>query len=311
MKRVAASQRVSWWTTVLIASALPVLVLSGLQQGAAQTTPAPAASEPAVLIEGLPTKMGRRIVSTLRQAHGAMPRVVRASHQTQPDGAEKVFLAYEYSEMEACVSRQVAGGSSREDSRVNCRDSLGADACTVLGAAFVTVAATPARRPAGTGGDIAVVFDVAPRAGCRTHSIVDLAQRDLDGDGRVELLLDVVGINIERGFRSGQPLEQRVRSLAIWDEAGREQLATRLGAWGPTDEEMATASVAARWAFRDTNRDRRQDVVVDHFEYEEAGGCPDTPLGWFEPVDNGGGECDGELEHSTFLYDVARDVWIE
>lgn len=310
MKRAAASQRISWGPSALGASALSTLLMLGaLHEGAAQTTPAPAASEPAVLIEGLPTKMGRRIVSTLRQAHGAMPRVVRASHQTQPDGAEKVFLAYEYSQYEACVSREVTGGSSRESGRQVCRED--SEGCTELNAAFVTVAATPARRAAGTGGDIAVVFDVDARSGCRTHSVVDLAQRDLDGDGRVELLVDTVGIRIERGFRSGQVLERRLRDLRIWDEAGREQLSTRLGEWGQTDEEMSTTSVAARWSFRDTNRDRRQDVVMDRFEYEEAGGCPDTPLGWFDPTGNEGGECEGEVVHSSFLYDVARDVWIE
>lgn len=308
MKRVETNQRVSRWASVLVAFGLLLLVLTGLHQGAAQTAPTEAAAEPAALVEGIPTKMGRRVVSTLRQAHGAMPRVLRSTHQTQPDGGEKLFLAYEYSEFEACVSR----AASREEGRVACRDSLGTEGCTAFRAAFVTVAATPARRAVGTGGDIAVVFDVEARPGCRTQAVVDLAHRDLDGDGRAELLVDVIGTHIERGFRSGMAYERRRRALTILDEAGREQLSTRLGEWGVTDDETATYSAAARWAFRDTNADRRADVVMDRFEYEEMGGCPDTPLGWFVPTGGGeGDECYGVVAQTTFVYDAARDAWIE
>jgi hypothetical protein len=287
-------------------------MLSAAAWGAAQpATPSPGATpapDPQVLMEGLPTKMGRRIVSQLRTTHSAMPTVLRTTHVTQPDGGEHVFFVYEYSLFDACV----AAAPSRAEGRQACRDRLQEDArCTTAKAAFVTVAGTPAGRTAGTGGAINVVFDVDVRRGCRTHRVLEVAMRDVDADQRPELLVDIVGTRPERGFRSGDEYERRLRDLLILDATGREQLHAELGAWGPINDESATSSVAARWSMRDTNADRRPDVVVESFEYEEMYDCPVTDDGWFTPSSEDEYECSGALRRTTFRYDTARDVFVE
>ena len=300
----------------LVLCAGTLSMLSAVGWGVAQpaATPSPGAAPtptPEALMEGVPTKMGRRIVSQLRTAHGAMPTVLRAAHVTQPDGGEQVFFVYEYSLFDACV----AAAPSRAEGRQACRDRLQEDArCTTAKAAFVTVAATPAGRAAGTGGAITVVFDADVRRGCRTHRVLEVALRDVDADQRPELLVDIVGSHPERGFRSGNEYERRLRDLVIFDATGREQLHAELGAWGPTDDESATSSVSARWSMRDTNADRRPDVVVESFAYEEMYDCPVTDDGWFTPRsedDEDGYECSGAPRLTTFRYDTARDVFVE
>lgn len=289
--------------------------LSAAAWGAAQpATPSPGATpapDPQVLMEGLPTKMGRRIVSQLRTTHGAMPTVLRTAHVTQPDGGEQVFFVYEYSLFDACV----AAAPSRAEGRRACRDRLQDDArCTTANAAFVTVAATPAGRPPGTGGAITVVFDKRVRRGCRTHRVLELAIRDVDADQQPELLVDIVGSHPELSFRTRTEYERRQRDLVIFDATGRQQLDTGLGAWGPIDDETTTSSVAARWSLRDTNADRRPDVVVESFAYEEMYTCPFSDDGWFTPGsvrEAEGGECDGEPQLTTFRYDTARDEFVE
>lgn len=144
--------------------------------------------------------------------------------------------------------------------------------------------------------------------------MLEVALRDVDADQRPELLVDIVGSHPERGFRSGNEYERRLRDLVIFDATGREQLHAELGAWGPTDDESATSSVSARWSMRDTNADRRPDVVVESFAYEEMYDCPVTDDGWFTPRsedDEDGYECSGAPRLTTFRYDTARDVFVE
>ncbi|MCB9658695.1 MAG: hypothetical protein H6726_13680 [Sandaracinaceae bacterium] len=298
----------------LVLCAATCSLVSVVSWGVAQPTPAPTRSpaaspapEPQALMEGVPTKMGRRIVSQLRTTHRAMPTVLRAAHLTQPDGGERVFLVYEYSPFDACVS----AAPSRAEGRRTCREQVDAR-CTTTKAAFVTVAPTPAGRTAGTGGAITVVFDDHVGRGCLTHRVLDVAIRDVDGDRQPELVVDIVRSQEELGFRNRTEFERRMRDVVIYDTTGREQLRTALGAWGPTEEETATGSVAARWSMRDTNGDRRPDVVVETFAYEEMYTCPFTDDGWFTPRsadDVEGYECSGEVQLTTFRYDAARDAF--
>ncbi|MBK8589861.1 MAG: hypothetical protein IPN77_12145 [Sandaracinaceae bacterium] len=147
------------------------------------------------------------------------------------------------------------------------------------------------------------------------HRVLEVvALRDVDADQRRRLVVDIVGSHPERGFRSGSEYERRLQDLVIFDAAGREQLHAELGAWGPIDDETATSSTAARWSLRDTNADRRPDVVVESFAYEEMYSCPVSDDGWFTPhsdEDDSGEECSGQPQLTTFRYDSARDVFVE
>ena len=83
----------------------------------------------------------------------------------------------------------------------------------------------------------------------------------------------------------------------------------RLAEWGAEQVDMTSESRAARWTFRDANRDRKPDVVVTWFDYEDAGGCTPDAGGWQPP--NSPGECGGDPTDSVLEYDPASDTWDE
>lgn len=271
----------------------------------ANAQPAPSTQRP-TLIEGLPTTMGRRIVSTLRQSNHAMPRILGMAHETQQDGGEHVFLVYEVAEYEACVG----AAPTPADGRVSCRDLLGRFAgCTDAKAAWITVAANPARVAPGTGGAIAIAWEAEIEVGCRVSQAIEVARRDADGDGRAELIVDLAGSRTAADFRTGTPMTGFTRKLAIYAESGTPQLELRLAEWGAEQVDMTSESRAARWTFRDANRDRKPDVVITWFDYEDAGGCTPDAGGWQPP--NSPGECGGDPTESVLEYDPASDTWDE
>ncbi len=308
---IGHSSRLVAWTLAAAALGVAALALLPSFTEAQRGTPSastPAAEGPRTLIEGLPTKMGRRVVSTLRRTHGAMPTVTDAVHTTRADGGEAMLIAYEYSAYDACVH----AAPTRAEGRTRCRETTDRG-CTEQRIAGISVGPTPAHRAEGTGGAIEVRFSADIRPGCRTGRVVTLEQGDFDGDGQSEMLADVVGETPMRDFRTSEPLLRSARRMVIFEADGTEALRLDLGEWGVESLEMETSSSAARWSWRPAPREGVAGrIALEEFEYADFGACRPDDTGWFTPAASDGDdyECTGDIERSVLHYDPSTSRWV-
>lgn len=255
-------------------------------------------------IPGIADKMGRRLLSSLRETHHAMPHVLAADHVTQPDGGEDVVLLYEYADYDACVG----AAPTKQAGREQCRDRLGAGAsCTHREVVRATIGATPAGRPAGTGGAITLVGTREEPGACTLDHVVQLARRDVDGDAHAEIVVDLVTIDHPRDYRTATLMDVRRRRASILREDLTPELELDLCTWGQDNVESSTTSAAARWSFVSTPGSGRA-VRVESFEYEDAGGCQPDADGWLTPEDpDEEAECSGTVETQLHPYVAASD----
>lgn len=261
-------------------------------------------------IPGVAAKMGRRLLSSLREIHHAMPRVIASQHTTQADGGEDIALLYEYAQYDACVGAAPTKAAGRED----CRQELGELAsCTTREIVRATIAATPRGRPEGTGGALTLVARAVEPGGCRFERVLAFERRDVDGDGHPEIVSDLVSSDAQSEYRSGQVVTHSQRVLHVMREDLSEQARYALADWGQTSFETTTESTAGRLTFADRDHDGHADVRIESFTYDEMGECQQGPDGWFTPRDeddDGDPDCTGEITVTDHRYDVATDAWL-
>lgn len=255
-------------------------------------------------IPGIADKMGRRLLSTLRETHHAMPHVLAADHVTQPDGGEDVVVLYEYADYDACVG----AAPTKQLGREQCRDRLGAGAsCTHREIVRATIAATPRGRPDGTGGAITVVGTREERGACMLDHVVQLARRDVDHDTHPEIVVDLVTIEHPRDYRTATLLDVRQRRASILREDLTPEIELDLGHWGQDNVESSTESSAARWSIVEP-RGGVPTVRIESFDYDDAGGCAPDAEGWLTPADpDEEAECSGTIARTDHAYVAASD----
>ncbi|MFO0683719.1 MAG: hypothetical protein U0234_16795 [Sandaracinus sp.] len=295
-----------------LGSALLTVAAAAIATCAVWLAPAPAPAQvdagvdggSAPAIPGIADKMGRRLLSSLRETHHAMPHVLAADHVTQPDGGEDVVLLYEYADYDACVG----AAPTKQAGREQCRDRLGAGgSCTHREVVRATIGATPAGRPPGTGGAITVAGTHEEPGACLLDHVVQLARRDVDGDSRAEILVDLVTIEHPRDYRTATLMDVRRRHASILREDLTPEIELELGHWGQDNVESSTTSEAARWSLAQP-RGGVPTVRVESFEYEDAGGCQPDAEGWLTPDDpDEEAECSGTVETELHPYVAASD----
>lgn len=264
-----------------------------------------AGSAPA--IPGIADKMGRRLLSSLRESHHAMPHLLAADHVTQQDGGEDVVLLYEYADYDACVG----AAPTKQIGREQCRDRLGEGAsCTHREIVHATIAATPRGRPQGTGGAITIVATREEAGACMLGHVVQFARRDVDGDQRPEIVVDLVTVDHPRDFRSAVLLDVFRRRASVLRDDLTPEIELDLAGWGRDNLLSDTECSAARWSIDAPRAGRPATVRVESFDYDDAGGCHPDADGWLTPADpEEENECSGTIETTLHAYVAASDAF--
>lgn len=304
---LAAVRARAWFEPVLRGEPLPAVVPANPDPSPPAPPKAPSPPiEPAPIETELPRGSSTAIASArlaaitaeLAQAHGVTP-VVRASlEHHDADGAPVGLLIYEYSRYDACIATQ-ADPSAAKKKRAKCRKRMQADgeggdaACTDQWSVWVSGFDPPVLgKPIDLG------------LGCALRDVRRMDVLDIDADGRDELLVDLIGVDIRAGFREGEDV-RHTRRVRVFRMDGSEQLAFDVK-WTAIDLAPDSAT-ARRFELHDDDADGHPDMRVWTREIVASNDLDlDDEMWPTGPVS----EELGEIQISTWRYSEKKDRWI-
>jgi hypothetical protein len=245
-----------------------------------------------------------RLVDALAVVHHAKPVVKASLQHTDADGTARGWAIYELSRFEACVGaasdpkrgkkackRKLAGNPDEgEPGELECTDQW-------LVQWMVSIAPTDA-------------IDTDEReelgVGCTMTKVRRLDALDLDGDGKDEVLVDVVGSHSSEGFRESEELEVgRVVRVLRLDHSTQLEFDVQ---WDAVEISPNDAT-ARRFELRDDDGDGHADLAVST---RDLTATPDVELDdamW--PTAGEPDDTVGPVHTVVWRYDPAKDAWIE
>jgi hypothetical protein len=258
-------------------------------------------------------KMQRRLRSKLREQHDARTQLAASVALPHPDGSVTVLALYEYSVYEACVGQSDGSPEARKacanPTDDNERVLAALRKCTSGGLVRARFGPPPKSQPA-YGGELAVEATHPLPGGCTVSQVRRFAVDDVDGDGQVELALDMVRKTPQTSFRSETPYDVFTRTAAFFRTDLSTQWAMDRSEWFNESLEEGNESTARRFRVEDTNGDGRADIVVDEVEYMNDGECDLDEVGWLKKVGADEDEpCGGRVVTKTLVYDRELDEW--
>jgi hypothetical protein len=268
----------------------------------------------------MPTALRDRIRRALDHEYGAHVQVRESLYLRAPDGRGTVFALAENSAWEECIHSHPDEGS-REEIAEQCRGELGLNGgsdtehdpdvpCANQHLVRIDVEAPRGHRRS----ELTIDEGHLDSLGCTVASVRTFALRDVDGDGERELELDVIGVNPLIDTRTSAAFRIQKRTLGYYRDdlsAQYAQTLTEVGSY-PSDA-GGNLQEARRVRFEDVNRDGHVDMLFDIVAYERwpNRGCHEDDVGWPRVTQRHQRRCSGQIEHETWLYDAARDEWVD
>jgi hypothetical protein len=262
----------------------------------------------------LPTGIAERIRRELTDEYDAEVELRTSLYLRASDGSGTVFAITENSAWEACVNGGIEDGETRGETTERCRGELYdniRDAevpCTNTHLVRIELAAPSS----GRGQALAVAAEEElDQAGCTLDAVRGFALRDVDADGKLELEVDLIGVDAQLGSRAA-PFRVRKRTLGYYtDDLVRQFRETLTSVGGDPDDESDDLWTAVRVRLADENGDGHADLVFDRVTYETwpNRGCHEDEIGWPRVTQRPQRRCSGAIGHLTWLYDPARDEW--
>lgn len=271
-------------------------------------------------------KMQRRLRSKLREQHDALVLLAATAVLPEPAGGATVLAIYEYSEVEACVSksdgspeaRRVCANARTDD---NDRTLPGLRKCTLRGLVRARFGAPPKSNPE-YGGPLELQATHPLTGGCTISKVRRLELSDVDGDGQPEIEVDVVSKTPESYFIQDEDFDEErgkaetyelfTRTVGWYRADLSPQYEADLTSWHTELIEAMTNGESTRVRLLDANGDGRADLSFDTVRYDAAE-CRYEDDGWLimeaDPDDAEG--CFGKVQTTVWLYDAAKDAWVE
>ncbi|MBK7538003.1 MAG: hypothetical protein IPI49_22050 [Myxococcales bacterium] len=278
--------------------------LAAIRAALAQAdAPIPVAT-PQLQTEALPDKMNRRIRFRLRALSKAPIALRSIQYLPQEDGSAEVIAMYETSLYEECV-REFA---SRIEGRKSCLSRDRVRGCVRSGVVWAHFAAPGPATPVEQGGSLTLQTSPLERELCTIKSET-LQVADLDGDGKLELELNVVSANEPPSDSRGMYSHDYAWSYYLFpsDLSPEQSLSIEVESWEVMNGVDGFA-FEPLLELRDVDHDGRRDLV--QYTPRDLRECKDdnTPESPEEGAPNPCALVNRAVE--IYLYDVSADRWI-
>ncbi|TMQ17874.1 MAG: tetratricopeptide repeat protein [Deltaproteobacteria bacterium] len=257
--------------------------------------------------ETVPDALRQRIRSALKDKSRAPVALHHVIDVPRPDGGREVFALYEYSVHEDCMARW----PDRKVGREHCQGKLASvfdgeesqtdedisrnghryrykqirlnENCVALGVVRAVFGPPGPGGSAETGGALAISSRALSELRCTVRSYDHVLVADVDGDGKLELYLELATEKEDarevRGLMSRAVDARRSVYLLSGDDVARTELSFH-------DVEVATVEL------RDLDRDGHLDMIQTTFCISDSGPCG-PPSG----------------EQLVHVYDAAKDAY--
>jgi hypothetical protein len=254
--------------------------------------------------EKLSDKMIKRIRYKLRDVTKAPIALRHFIQVPNDDSSLEVFAIYEYGEFESCLR----GYATRKEGRAACLPQVSRTDCVKLGAVRAHFGVAKPGASMDTSGALTVWSMAFEDTNCSSDTELAFVD-DVDRDGKLEMLIDVMTTYTEGGDRSPSEYGYK-RGLYVFPGAeGSEPFHLVVDSWVTSYGRDRPDVLASNVAMGDFNRDGHMDFLHDH-----APACPelddyDLSSEAREPkLEACGREPRGQTVH---LYDLQRDQWEE
>lgn len=208
----------------------------------------------------LPDKMNRRIRFRLRSLSKAPVALRTIAYVPRSDGSAKVVATYETSVYEECVRDH----PNRKDGSKACLKKRLVRGCVRSGVVWAHFAVPKAGTPPEQGGELTVYTRPLEREICTIEKeVVRLA--DLDGDGRLELELNVLSAHTPEADNRGQWNHEYWWSyyLLRGDLAPERSLSLEVAKWYvDNSQDGYSPDPLTLFEARDVDHDGHRDLVI-------------------------------------------------